>query len=96
MTDSRQTPPEINALIGRQVVVDTDSAYVYVGTLLSIGGDYLGLADVDVHDTADSKSTKEQYAHEARKLGNRSNRKMVHVRLARVLSISKLEDVITF
>ena len=83
-------------LKGKQIVVDTDSSYVYVGTLEEWGSDYLAMVDVDVHDTADSKGTKEQYAHEARKLGTRSNRHLTYIRLARVLSISKLDDVIVF
>ena len=91
------TPPEeLQNLLNKQVVIDTDSSYMYVGTLESIGSDFLALSNVDVHDTADSKSTKEQYAHEARKLGARFNRKLTYVRVARVLSISKLDDIIQF
>lgn len=91
------TPPtEIKALLNQQVVVDTDSSFVYIGRLESIGADYLELSNVDVHDTGDSKSTKEHYAHETKKLGLRSNRKMTWLRLARVLSISKLDDIIQF
>lgn len=89
-------PGELEPLIGLQVVVDTDSSYVYIGVLESVGADYLVLSGVDVHDTADSKSTKEHYAHETKKLGTRSNRKLTYVRLARVLSISKLDDIVVF
>lgn len=91
-----QTPEAFQTLLGKQIVVDTDSSYIYVGTLESIGSDYLGLANVDVHDTHDSSSTKEAYAHESKKLGTRTNRKMTYVRLERVLSVSKLDDIITF
>jgi small nuclear ribonucleoprotein (snRNP)-like protein len=91
-----EAPAEIKAMLNQQVVVDTDSAYVYIGRLVSAGCDYLTLADVDVHDTGDSKTTKEHYAHETRKLGSRPNRKEVLVRVARVLSISKLDDIVRF
>src|SRR4051794_31436981 len=94
--EKEQVPPEITDMIGQQVVIDTDSSYIYVGLLESAGRDYLGVVNVDVHDTGDSKSTKEHYAHEARKLGARSNRTLTYVRLARVVSISKLDDVIVF
>jgi hypothetical protein len=87
---------EIAGLVGKQIVVDTDSAYIYVGILENAGRDFLTLSSVDVHETSDSKSTKEQYAHEARKLGSRSNRQLTYVRMARVLSISRLDDVIQF
>ena len=89
-------PGDLEPLIGVQVVVDTDSSYVYIGILESVGSDYLALSSVDVHDTGDSKSTKEHYAHEAKKLGNRNNRTLTYVRLARVLSISKLDDIVVF
>ena len=91
-----EPPAEIEALLNQHVVVDTDSSYVYVGRLTAIGADYLTLADVDVHDTADSRSSKEGYAHETRKLGTRPNRKVGYVRVARVLSVSKLDDIIRF
>jgi hypothetical protein len=91
--------PESNAiqeLIGCQIVVDTDSSYLYIGTLEAAGTDYLTLANVDAHDTHDTKSSKEFYAHEAKNLGMRANRKRTLVRLARVLSIAKMDDIITF
>jgi hypothetical protein len=89
-------PSELDALIGKQVVVDSDSSLIYIGVLEKVGRDYLVLGDVDVHDTADSKSTKESYAHETKKLGTRTNRKLTYVRLARVVSISALDDLISF
>jgi hypothetical protein len=90
------TPPELEPLIGKQIVVDTDSSYIYVGTLEQASADYLTLSSVDVHDTSDSNTSKEAYAHETRKLGARSNRKNTLVRVARILSISLLDDIISF
>jgi len=87
---------EILSLVGHQVVVDTDSSYIYLGLLESAGIDFLTLTNVDVHDTSESNSTKEQYTHETFKLGSRFNRKLTYLRMARVLSISKLEDVLQF
>ncbi len=83
-------------LIGQQIVVDTDSSYIYIGKLESAGADFLALSDVDVHDTNDTKSTKEHYAHETRKLGTRRNRKLTYVRMARIVSVSALDDVLVF
>jgi hypothetical protein len=65
-TPSYQPPAEIVAMYGRQVVVDTDTSYIYVGLLEQVGAEYLSLSGVDVHDTSDSKSTKEAYAHETK------------------------------
>ena len=87
---------ELTALLNQQIVVDTDSSYVYIGRLKAIGSDCLVLANVDAHDTHDSNSSKEHYAHETCKLGPRPNRKEVLVLLERVLSISRLDDIIRF
>ena len=89
-------PNELDSLVNRQIVIDTDSSQIYIGLLEKVGRDYLVVADVDVHDTSDSKSTKESYAHETKKLGTRTNRKLTYVRLARVVSVSALDDIINF
>ena len=91
-----EVAPEIMGLVGKQVVVDTDSSYVYIGVLDRVGADFLTLVSVDVHDTSESNSTKEQYTHETLKLGSRYNRKCTYLRMARVLSISAIEDVLQF
>ncbi len=96
MATPYEPPEELQALLGCQIVVDTDSSFIYVGLLRGVGSDYLCLEKVDVHDTAGSRGTKEQYAHELRKVGVRSNRNLTYVRVARIVSISKLDDVITF
>jgi len=96
MHNLQEPPPEIKALVGQLVVIDTDSSFVYVGTLESAGSEYFTLTQVDVHDTTDCKTSKELYVHEAKRLGMRENRKLTYLRTERVLSISKLEDIITF
>jgi small nuclear ribonucleoprotein (snRNP)-like protein len=92
----RKPSAKLTALLNQQIVVDTDSSYVYIGRLKAISSDCLVLADVDAHDTHDSNSSKEHYAHETRRLGPRPNRKEALVLLARVLSISRLDDIIRF
>lgn len=96
MADARPVPPEIAELIGTQVVVDTDSSYIYIGNLDAAGSDFLVLTNLDAHDMADTKTTKEFYVHETKQLGTRTNREKTYVRLTRVVSLCKLEDVITF
>lgn len=82
--------------VGRPVIVDTDSSLVYLGTLEAADADALTLADVDVHDMGDGAATKEKYAMEAAKHGVRASRKRTVVRLARVVSVSAIEDVLKF
>ena len=85
-----------SGLIGSKVVVDTDSSFVYIGTLESADDRFLTLVDVDVHDMRDSRGTKEIYALEALKLGVRANRKRAYLLVGRVVSVSLLEDVIRY
>lgn len=87
---------QLAELIGCQVVVDTDSSYVYIGNLESVGSDYYVMTNLDAHNTADTKTTKEYYTHETKSLGTRANRTKTYVRVARVVSICKLDDVMTF
>jgi hypothetical protein len=93
---ARQTaghPLEI--LCGRIVILDTSGPLIYIGTLKSVHTDILVLEEADVHDTNDSRSTKDFYIAQARDLGVRANRAMVMVHRGYVISISLLEDVMT-
>ena len=96
MIDEYVPPEELKALLGRQIVIDTDSSFVYVGVLARIGRDYLELTDADAHDTNDTANTKEKYTLDTRQIGVRGNRTLVLVRMARVLSISALDDVLKY
>ena len=87
---------QVNNMIGREVVVDTRSSYVYLGTLSDFNEDFLTLAGVDVHEMTDSHCTKELYIMEARRLGIRPNRESVKVMTRDVISISPLSDVRVF
>jgi hypothetical protein len=84
------------ALVGTVVVVDTDSRFVYLGTLDRVENDFLVLKDVDAHDRRESPSTKEQYIMDTKKFGVKPNRREVNVRKDLVVSISKLDDVLGF
>ena len=95
-----EAPPDdatgLEDYLGQQVVVDTDSQLIIIGTLVGSDRHYLTLEDVDIHDTCDSSSTKDNYIMEAHKFGLRSNRGGAKVRLARVVSISLVQDVETW
>ncbi len=83
-------------LLGQVVVVDTDSKFVYIGTLARVEDHFVVLADVDAHDSDETTSTKEQYVMECRRFGVKANRKEISVRKALIVSVSKLDDVITY
>ena len=80
--------------IGKQVVVDVEAPFVYLGRLHAIHDKTLVLKAADVHDLRDSTTTREVYVRQVRVHGIQPNRKSVHIRLEKVVSISPIEDVI--
>lgn len=82
--------------VGQIVVVDTDSSFVYLGTLKEVKEHFVVLADVDVHDTRETTSTKEQYVMDTKRFGVKPSRKEVSVRTSQVVSLSKLDDVMLY
>ena len=84
----------LHSLVGRQVVLDVASPFVYVGSLESQDDIYLVLTDADVHDLRDSNTTREAYVRESRLHGVGTNRRRVLVRRAEIVSISALDDVV--
>ncbi len=84
------------ALLGKTVVIDTDSRFLYLGTLDRVETEFLVMKDVDAHDRRESPSTKEQYIMDTKKFGVKANRKEVFVRKTMVVSISKLDDVVGY
>jgi hypothetical protein len=92
-----QTPDfEWQSLAGQDVVIDTDSSYVFVGKLESATDRFVSLSNVDVHDMRDSHVTKEVYTLDTLKHGIRHNRKLTHIRLERIVCVSRLDDVVRY
>ena len=83
-------------ILNKTMVVDTDSPWIYIGTLRSVGQDGLHLIEADAHWGGDSSSTKEMYIYETRQNGLQVNRQEVSINLARVLSISPLSSIRLF
>ncbi len=81
---------------GQNIIVDTISHFIYIGKLEDVGDYFLTLRDADVHDRRESPSMNEKYILDSKKYGVRCNRKMVHIRLQEVISISSLDDVIEY
>ena len=81
---------------GQNIIVDTVSHFIYIGKLEDVGDYFLTLRDADVHDRRESPSMNEKYILDSKKYGVRCNRKMVHIRLQEVISISLLDDIIEY
>lgn len=88
--------PGWESLVGKLVVVDTDSRFVYLGRLDRVEIEFVVMKDVDVHDRRESPSTKEQYIMDTKKFGVKPNRKEVRVRKTLVVSLSALDDILPF
>ncbi len=82
--------------IGRQVVLDTGSSWVYLGTLEQVDDRTAVLVDADAHDNRDVPASKDLYVFESRKTGIKANRIRVYISLDQVVSFSLLEDVKEF
>jgi hypothetical protein len=83
-------------LIGRTVVVDTATSYLYIGDLAEVNADCVVLTQVDVHDRKDIDISKERYILDSRRHGVKPNRERTFVLREHVVSISALDDVIKF
>ena len=80
----------------QNIVVDTVSHFIFIGKLEDVSEYFITLRDADVHDRRESPSLNEKYVLDSKKYGIRRNRKLVHVRLQEVISISLLDDVIEY
>ena len=80
--------------LNRNVVIDVDSPFVYVGKLTDVHEKTVILNNADVHDLRDSKTTREVYVLDSKVHGIRANRKRVLVARHQVVSISLLDDVL--
>ena len=87
---------QLHNLVGKEVILDTASPYIYIGRLVEVDDWFLRLEDVDVHDSQETHTTKEVYIIEASKFGIKKNRQSVLVRADKVVSISPLDAVIQY
>ena len=87
---------ELQGFVGEDVVLDTRGELLYIGRLKEVLSHFLVLADADVHDMVESRSSKELYVMDAAKHGVKRNRASVHVRKSQVISLSLLADVIQY
>ena len=93
------TPEQMQAwekFIGKEVVVDTTSNFLFIGTVHSVDACFLTLGLSDVHDRHESSSSKEKYTMDSRKYGLKADRKAVSIRLENVVCLSLMEDVIEY
>ncbi len=83
----------LDGLVGQVVVVDLQSTYVCLGTLVAYDGEYLEIRDADLHDFRDSTATREVYIYDSARFGIRRNRARTLIRRDDVVAISRFEDI---
>ncbi len=87
---------ELVPLIGKSIVVDTSSNWVYLGILDHVTENCIVLKDADAHDISDTKVSKEFYIFDSKKTGIKANRRLVSINLAYVVGFSSLEEIKEF
>lgn len=87
---------ELSLFLGKKIVVDTRSNWIYLGTLDHVSAHTLVLTDADAHDSTDTEVSKERYIYDSRTDGIRVNRHRVNIRLDYVVGFSALSDIKKF
>ena len=85
---------ELRKMVNEQVVLDTESPIVYLGTLAETTDRAFVLIDADMHDCRDGHANKEEYLAEARDGAIAVNRRKVVVMRSAVISVSRLADIV--
>jgi len=91
--EANQTPV-FEQLFGELVVLDLSSPFVVLGRLVERQGEFLVLADADIHDLRDTQTTREKYVLACRGHGISPNRRWTWVSMREVVGVSRLDDVI--
>jgi hypothetical protein len=84
----------LERLLNEQVILDTGTPIVFIGTLTEVSDVAFVLVDVDRHDCRDGHAHKEQYLAETYRDGITPNRRAMIVMRAAVISVSRLADVV--
>jgi hypothetical protein len=84
----------LHELLGHDIVIDAISPYVFIGKLVAIDERYLVLEHADVHDLRDTKTSRDNYVADTRRLGIRANRERVLVKLDEAAALARLDAVI--
>ena len=85
----------LQSLLNEVVVLDTSSPIVYIGTLIEITENSFVLENADMHDCRDGHANKEHYIAQMRCDEVSVNRKKVFVMRSTVISLSRLEDIVS-
>lgn len=80
--------------LNKIVVLDTDSHWLYIGTLKAIEKDCCLIENVDAHDLRETTTSRDNYLIGVKTHGLLINRKAVKVHKEKVVGVSRLEDIL--
>jgi small nuclear ribonucleoprotein (snRNP)-like protein len=83
----------LDEMLNQKVVIDLQSPYVALGTLVRFDDKFLELKNADLHDLRDTDTTRENYVVASVATGVKRNRKRVLINRSDIVAISRLEDV---
>ena len=83
----------LDEFLNEKVVIDLQSPFVCLGTLIRIDEHFLEMKAADLHDLRDTETSRENYVAASVRTGIKRNRKKVLLFRADVLAISRLVDV---
>ena len=81
-------------MLNEQIVLDTGTPILYIGTLLEYTEDVFVLADADMHDCREGHANKEVYLAETHGEGITVNRRNVVVMRSAIISVSRVTDIV--
>jgi len=85
---------DLDALLGREVVLDTAGPVVYLGRLQAHCEAGFWLENADLHNVTEGHATREQYIAESSRDGIRVNRARVFVFRHAIISVSALTEIV--
>lgn len=84
----------LESLKTKDVVVDTDSRFCYIGSVKGYDDRFLELSDVAIYDEMVVKVTLEEFLIECTKHGTPVSRGKTLINRERILAISTIEDIV--
>jgi len=84
----------LRRLLNEQVVLDTMTPILYIGTLMEVTDHTFVLKDADMHDCRDGHAKREVYLADAHRDGVSVNRSEIVVLRSTIISLSRLADIV--
>ena len=85
---------KLDELVGKEIVIDTDSRFCYIGNAAGYDEHFIELKDVAIYDEMVVKVSLEEFLVECNKNGTPVSRGKTLVNRGRIIAISTIEDIV--